>query len=110
MAIFVSAEPQGFGLYERSLPIFSPGETILAYIEPVGTSNKNLTDINGKPLYLINFGAEFTISSPDGTILGEQEKCTNRKYKISSYEQGDIYSLFHYPIDSVPCWGLCHYI
>jgi len=74
MAIFVSSEPTGYGIYdERTSPIFSPGETILTYIEPVGTTYKNLTDINGKPLYLTNFGASFTISSPDGTVLGGQD-------------------------------------
>ena len=74
MAIFVTSEPLGYGIYnERAVSIFSPGETILTYIEPVGFSYKNLTDINGKPLYSINFGASFTISSPEGTILGGQE-------------------------------------
>ena len=74
MAIFVSSEPVGFGIYDKdSLSIFSPGETIITYIEPVGFAYKNITDINGKPLYSINFGASFTISSPDGTMLGGQE-------------------------------------
>ena len=74
MATFVTSEPQGYGIYdEKPLSIFRPGETIILYIEPVGTSYKNVSDINGKPLYLTNFGAAFTISSPDGTIVGGQD-------------------------------------
>ncbi len=91
MAIFVSSEPTGFGLYdERPLSIFSPGETILTYIEPVGFSYKNLTDNNGKPLYSINFGSNFYISSPNGTIVGGQENVPIRSI-ISHHMNKEIF-------------------
>jgi hypothetical protein len=43
------------------------------YIEPVGFAYKNITDENGTPLFSIDFGASFVITTADGTILGGQE-------------------------------------
>jgi hypothetical protein len=72
--IFVTTEPTGFGIYdERKSTIFSPGESIILYIEPVGFEYKNFTDENGPPLFSIDFGASFIITSSNGTILGGQE-------------------------------------
>lgn len=71
---FVSSEPAGYGMYEeKESNIFAPGETFLLYVEPVGYSYGNVTDENGDQLYTMNFTADFTISTPDGTILAGQE-------------------------------------
>ena len=71
---FVSSEPAGYGMYdEKESNVFAPGETFLLYVEPVGYSYGNVTDENGDQLYTMNFTADFTISTPNGTILAGQE-------------------------------------
>ena len=71
---FVSSEPTGYGMYdEKESNVFAPGETFLLYVEPVGYSYGNITDENGDQLYTMNFTADFTISTPNGTILAGQE-------------------------------------
>ena len=70
---FVSSEPTGYGMYdEKESNVFAPGETFLLYVEPVGYSYGNITE-NGDQLYTMNFTADFTISTPNGTILAGQE-------------------------------------
>jgi len=72
--LFVTTEPNGFGIYEeKNSTSYSPGESIILYIEPVGFEYKNITDENGTPLFSIDFGASFLITSSNGTILGGQE-------------------------------------
>jgi hypothetical protein len=71
---FVSSEPAGYGMYdEKESNVFAPGETFLLYVEPVGYTYGNVTDENGNQLYTMNFTADFTISTPNGTILAGQE-------------------------------------
>jgi len=71
---FVSSEPAGYGMYdEKESKVFAPGKTFLLYVEPVGYTYGNVTDENGDRLYTMNFTADFTISTPDGTILAGQE-------------------------------------
>jgi hypothetical protein len=71
---FVASEPAGYGMYdEKESNVFAPGETFLLYVEPVGYSYGNITDENGDQLYTMNFTADFTISTPNGTILAGQE-------------------------------------
>lgn len=71
---FVSADPEGYGMFEeKESNIFSPGETLWLYVEPVGYSYGNATDENGDQLYTMNFTADVTISTPDGTIISGQE-------------------------------------
>ena len=70
----MATEPSGFGIYEeKNSTSYSPGESIILYIEPVGFAYKNITDENGTPLFSIDFGASFVITTADGTILGGQE-------------------------------------
>ncbi|WP_415311988.1 hypothetical protein [Candidatus Nitrosocosmicus sp. FF01] len=66
---FVSSDPQGFGVYEeRDSSIFSPGEDMILYIEPVGFEY-GTTEEGDKSLYTINFSADFAISDTEGNIL-----------------------------------------
>lgn len=72
--LFVTSEPSGFGIYEeKNSTSYSPGESIILYIEPVGFEYNNITDEDGTPLFSIDFGASFLITSSNGTILGGQE-------------------------------------
>ncbi len=72
--LFVTTEPNGFGIYEeKNSTTYSPGESIVLYIEPVGFEYNNITDEDGTPLFSIDFGASFLITSSNGTILGGQE-------------------------------------
>jgi hypothetical protein len=72
--LFVTTEPSGYGIYEeKNSTSYSPGEPIILYIEPVGFEYNNITDENGTPLFSIDFGASFLITSSNGTILGGQE-------------------------------------
>jgi hypothetical protein len=72
--LFVTTEPTGYGIYEeKNSTSYSPGEPIILYIEPVGFEYNNITDEDGTPLFSIDFGASFLITSSNGTILGGQE-------------------------------------
>ncbi len=72
--LFVTTQPNGYGIYEeKNSTSYSPGESIILYIEPVGFEYKNITDEDGAPLFSIDFGASFLITSSNGNILGAQE-------------------------------------
>jgi hypothetical protein len=71
--LFVTTEPTGYGIYEEKNSTYSAGESIILYIEPVGFEYNNITDEDGTPLFSIDFGASFIITSSNGTILGGQE-------------------------------------
>ena len=72
--LFVTTEPNGFGIYEeKNSTSYSPGESIILYIEPVGFEYNNITDEDGTPLFSIDFGASFLITSSNGTVIGGQE-------------------------------------
>jgi hypothetical protein len=58
---------------ERESNVFAPGEIFLLYIEPVGYAYGNVTDEKGNQLYKMNTTVDFTISDPDGAVLGGQE-------------------------------------
>ena len=69
-ALFVADHPHGFGLYqERASNIFKPGETLVAYAEPVGFGAKDA----GNGLVEFGFAVDFLIKSPDGQILTGQQ-------------------------------------
>ena len=68
--LFVTTDPGGYGIYqERGSNVFSPGETMILYIEPVGFTYKDVANDQGEKLYSINFGASFTIYDADGAKL-----------------------------------------
>ena len=69
-AIFVAEHPEGFGEYlERKNNVFSPGEKLVAYAEPVGYGWKEA----GGGIYEFGFKVDFVIKSPDGKVLGGQQ-------------------------------------
>jgi len=71
---FVISEPQGFGFYdERESNIFSPGESILLYIEPTGFEYGTITDNRNTTLYTVDFTADFRISDTQGNVLAKQQ-------------------------------------
>jgi hypothetical protein len=61
----------GYGVYEeRNSNVFSPGETIVLYVEPVGFGHMQIQDEEGNnTLYLINMTADYEIASPSGAEL-----------------------------------------
>lgn len=61
----------GYGVYEeRSSNVFSPGETIVLYVEPVGFGHRQIQDEEGNnTLYLINMTADYEIASANGAEL-----------------------------------------
>ena len=80
----MTTEPNGFGIYEeKNSTSYSPGESIILYIEPVGFEYNNITDEDGTPLFSIDFGASFLITSSNGTDSRRSGKRTNRKYNIT---------------------------
>jgi len=99
-AVFVTGEPQGFGIYtERPNSEFSSGETLIIYAEPFGFGYGRDNE-----LYVIDLGLDFVIKASDGSVLAQQEnfgsltlrsRVPNREfmakinYDFSGIEPGD---------------------
>lgn len=68
-AVFVTGEPQGFGIYtERPNNEFSSGETLIIYAEPFGFGYGRDNE-----LFVIDLGLDFVIKGSDGSVLAQQE-------------------------------------
>jgi hypothetical protein len=64
----------GYGVYEERNNIFTPGETIVLYVEPVGFAHEQIIDERGDSnnnttLYLMNMTADYEIAAANGTEL-----------------------------------------
>jgi len=66
----------GYGVYEERNNIFTPGETIVLYVEPVGFGHEQVIeegDVNNNNsntmLYLMNMTADYGIAAANGTEL-----------------------------------------
>src|SRR5919112_1444588 len=64
----------GYGVYEERSNVFSPGETIVLYVEPVGFAHEQVIDEEGgsnnnSTLYLMNMTADYEIAAANGTEL-----------------------------------------
>jgi hypothetical protein len=60
----------GYGVYEEHSNVFSPGETIVLYVEPVGFGHRQIQDEeDNNTLYLINMTADYEIASANGAEL-----------------------------------------
>jgi hypothetical protein len=60
----------GNGVYQERSNVFSPGEDILLYVQPIGFGHKQIEGQNGERLYLMNFTADIVITFANGTIVG----------------------------------------
>ena len=81
-ALFVSEEPQGFGIYkERGSDVFRQGVPLLVYIEPIGVGWKKQDDGYFHSLLAV----DFEIRSPAGDIL--TGKRDFGKFAFTSHEQ-----------------------
>jgi hypothetical protein len=62
---------RGYGIYEEHTNnnIFTPGETIQLYLEPVAFGHQPIQDDNGNTLYLMNFTADIILSDVNGNEL-----------------------------------------
>ncbi|MGQ0484037.1 MAG: hypothetical protein ACT4SY_01595 [Hyphomicrobiales bacterium] len=99
-AVFVSSDPQGFGIYtERPNNEFARNESLIIYAEPFGFGYGRDGD-----LFVIDLGLDFTIKDKDGSVLAQQEnfgsltlrsRVPNREfmaklnYDFSGLEPGD---------------------
>jgi hypothetical protein len=69
-ALLVTAKAPMYGAYnERKTNQFRAGEPILMYMEPVGYTWKPVGDNE----FQFGMSADFTVKSPNGTILGGQD-------------------------------------
>jgi hypothetical protein len=61
----------GYGIYEEHADnnIFTPGETIQLYLEPVAFGHQQIQDDNGNTLYIMNFTADIILSDVNGNEL-----------------------------------------
>jgi len=59
----------GYGVYEEHPAVFTPGETIVLYVEPVGFKHGTVLDDMGNTLYLMNLTADYTIADASGAVL-----------------------------------------
>ncbi len=68
-AVFVSTDPQGFGIYtERPNNEYRSGEPLIIYAEPFGFGYGRDGD-----LFVIDLGLDFVIKASDGSVLAEQK-------------------------------------
>lgn len=87
-ALFVSAPPKGFGLYDpRPTAIFKPGEPLMVYAEPYGYGYQEKDGLN-----TIAFSADFAVRDGKGLVLQEekdfadltvQSRRQNKEFQIS---------------------------
>lgn len=81
-AAFVTEKAPIYGAYsERPSATFKKGETILAYLEPMGYGWKREGD-----RYLLGISLDLLLKTKDGKILGGQERFLN-------YQQASRYRL-----------------
>ncbi len=65
----------GYGVYEERSNVFTPGETIVLYVEPVGFAHEQVIGEEGgsnksnSTLYLMNMTADYEIAAANGTEL-----------------------------------------
>jgi len=65
-AVFVSEAPSGFGIYkERASSLFTPGEPLIAYVEPIGVGWAKQDSGDFHSLLTV----DFDIRNPAGDIL-----------------------------------------
>jgi hypothetical protein len=70
-AVFVSAEPAGYAMYEpKQDSVFKPGETLLSYVEPVGLTWK---DASAKGKLETRFTVDLDIVNPKGEVLATRK-------------------------------------
>ncbi|APG84501.1 hypothetical protein [Sinorhizobium americanum] len=70
-ALFVTAEPAGYAMYEpKQDSVFKPGETLLSYVEPVGLTWK---DASAKGKLETHFTVDLDIVSPKGEVLATRK-------------------------------------
>lgn len=70
-ALFVSARPESYGVYEeRKSNIFKAGETLITYVEPIGYT----WTANADGTYDYGIVVDFLVKRSDGKVLGGQEK------------------------------------
>lgn len=76
-ALFVAADPQGFGIYDiRDTSSFKPGEPLVVYFEPMGYGYGKDGDIN-----VIDLGLDFEITTPEGQSLHKKEEFAHLKLR-----------------------------
>lgn len=59
----------GYGVYEEHPAVFTPGEMIVLYVEPVSFKHGTVLDDRGNTLYLMNITADYTIADASGAVL-----------------------------------------
>jgi len=70
-AVFVSARPESYGVYEeRNSTIFKAGEKLITYVEPIGYT----WTANADGTYNYGIFVDFLVKQSDGKVLGGQEK------------------------------------
>lgn len=70
-AVFVTAEPAGYAMYEpKPDPVFKTGEPLVSYVEPVGLTWK---DASTKGKLETRFTVDFDILNPKGDVLAGQK-------------------------------------
>lgn len=83
-AIFVSAPPEGYGMYAvRAEPSFKAGEALISYVEPVGLTWRA---VDGG-LLESHFTVDLELLDPKGTVLAEQKAFGSFDFKGSVRNQ-----------------------
>jgi len=83
-AIFVSAPPEGYGMYApRPESTFKPGEALISYVEPVGLTWR---PIDGG-LLESHFTVDLELLDPKGTVLAAEKAFGSFDFKGSVRNQ-----------------------
>jgi hypothetical protein len=92
VATFVNASDViGNGQYQEHSNVFTPGEEIVLYVQPIGFGHKQIQGQNGEKLYLMNFTADIVLSMKNGTIVGGGQDIPISKL-ISHYRNIDLFA------------------
>jgi hypothetical protein len=98
-AVFVTAAPAGFAMYEpRPDPVFEAGETLISYVEPVGLTWKEASD-EGK--LETRFTVDFDILNPKGEVLASQKAFGDFTFKGYQRNQ-EIYATLRIDVAGAP--------
>jgi len=94
--MFVSRNANVYGDYEQRPPVFTPGEKLVTYLEPVGYGWKPV----GDGVFGFGVTTDFEILRPDGKILAGQRAFQKADLK-SHYQNREFFVSLTLTIDGI---------
>jgi hypothetical protein len=96
-ALFVAAEPGGFGVYNpRENAVFKKGEPIIVYAEPLGYGYKQ----DGS-LYVLALGVDVVVKDSAGVEIGRKDDFGELSFQ-SRYKNNEFFAKLNYDFSGLP--------